>query len=111
MNLNSLDRLVKLAAVKGRRKLVVAVAQDEDVLKAVRSAVQGELIIPILIGNKEEIKRAAGDAEFNLSGIEVIHESDRNAACIRAVKLVKEEKAEILMKGIGEYRATGKSHY
>ena len=41
--LKSLDRLVEMAAQKGRKKLVVAVAQDEDVLKAVKSAIESRL--------------------------------------------------------------------
>jgi phosphate butyryltransferase len=100
MTLKSLDKLVEIAAQKGCRKIVVAVAQDESVLKAVKSAMQGGIILPILIGDKDEIHFSADKAGLETSGIEIIHEPDKNAACTRAVKIVREGKADILMKGL-----------
>lgn len=100
MILETLDKLVDIAVQKGRMKLVVAVAQDEDVLKAVKSAVQHNIIVPILVGDKEEIYISAEEAGFDISGVEVIHEHDKNHACERAVRLVREANADILMKGL-----------
>jgi phosphate butyryltransferase len=100
MIFKSLENIVEFAVQKGEKKLAVAVAQDEDVLKAVKSAIQRHLIIPTLLGDKDEIHRSADKVGLEMSGIEVIHEHDKNAACILAVKLVREGEADLLMKGM-----------
>ncbi len=100
MTIQSLDTIVDVALKKGSRKLAVAVAQDEDVLKAVCSAAEKRLIIPILIGDKGKIMDASEKAGIDASGFEVVQEHDNNVACAKAVKLVKEGRADILMKGL-----------
>ena len=100
MILKSLGNFVEIAARKGKKRLAVAVAQDEDVLKAIKSAMQAGIIIPILVGDRHEIMISAEQAELDLSGIEIFHEPDRQNACMAAVKLVTNGRAEILMKGL-----------
>lgn len=100
MILKSLGNFVEIAARKGKKKLAVAVAQDEDVLKAIKAAMQAGIIIPILVGDKQEIMISAEHAELDLSGIEIFHEPDKQNACMSAVKLVRNGCADILMKGL-----------
>ena len=97
--LKSLKDLVRIAAGKGCCKLVVAVAQDEDVLKAVKAAAEAKLIVPILVGNRGEIESAAVLAGYDLTGVELVHEADKQQACVNAVELVRSGMAQILMKG------------
>ncbi len=54
-----LEDLVNMAAKNGRRTLIVAVAQDKDVLLAVKSASDAGLIKPLLVGDPDQIKVAA----------------------------------------------------
>jgi len=100
MELKSLGQLVEMAAGKGPKKLVVAVAQDEDVLKAVSLAMQKGLVIPLLVGNRDDITRLATENDINISGAEILHEADRTMACIIAVKTIKAGQGDILMKGM-----------
>lgn len=100
MILNSLGNIVDIAAQKSKRRLAVAVAQDEDVLRAVKSAIQAGIVVPVLVGDRHEIMITAEHAEFDLSGIEIIHETDKQQACISTVKLVRNGRADILMKGM-----------
>ncbi len=100
MILKSLGNFVEIAAQKGKKRLAVAVAQDEDVLKAIKSAMQAGIIIPTLVGDRHEILISAEHAELDLSGIEIFHEPDRQNACLVAVKLVRNGRADILMKGL-----------
>jgi phosphate butyryltransferase len=100
MALKKLGDLVKIAADRGTRRLVVAVAQDDDVLRAVKSATDAGLIIPILVGDRESILKASKIAEFELKDIEIVHEPDKQLACSKAVKKVSEGHADILMKGL-----------
>jgi len=100
MTLKSLGNFVDIAAQKGKKRLVVAVAQDVDVLRAIKSALQSGFVIPVLIGDKTEISISAEHAEFDLSGIEIFHEPDKQQACVNAVKMVRNGQADILMKGL-----------
>jgi phosphate butyryltransferase len=100
MVLASLDRFIELARQKGIKKLVIAVAQDEDVLKAAGLARTNGLITPVLVGNEAAIRQASEKAGFAMEGIDVFHEPDNAAACALAVRLIREGKADILMKGM-----------
>ena len=75
MVLASLDRFVELAGQKGIKKLVIAVAQDEDVLTAAGIARNKGLITPVLVGNELAIRDISD-------------------------KIIREGKADILMKGM-----------
>ncbi|MFO7370971.1 MAG: bifunctional enoyl-CoA hydratase/phosphate acetyltransferase [Bacteroidales bacterium] len=99
MSIQSLNNILDAALKKGNRKLAVAVAQDEDVLKAVCDAADKGLITPILIGDKDEIIAASAKAGIDTSGFEVVQEPDKSLACTKAVKMVKDGQADILMKG------------
>ncbi|MBN1415399.1 MAG: bifunctional enoyl-CoA hydratase/phosphate acetyltransferase [Bacteroidales bacterium] len=98
--LKSLEKLVEIACKKGVRKLVVAVAEEEDVLMAIRKAYEVGFIDPLLIGDTEKIKTAARAAEFDLSGINILHEPVQALACENAAQIIADGKASILMKGM-----------
>jgi phosphate butyryltransferase len=100
MVLDSLNRLVEMASEKGRKILVVAVAQDEDVLEALRNANDKGLISPILVGDREEIISLADKVGMQLNDVEIIHEKDKSKACTIAVKLIRDGKGQLLMKGM-----------
>ena len=94
------SQLLMLAKDKGKKIMSVAVAEDEEVLLAVKSAVEEELIVPILVGNRDEILKIADDIRLNLDGVEIINELDKVEASRLATKLVHDKKAHILMKGL-----------
>lgn len=81
------------------RKVAVVGAGDIDVLEAVMDAKNEGLIEPILIDSKERILKA-NDSKFNLSEIEIIDEEDKIPQCQAGIKLVRENRADILMKGL-----------
>lgn len=91
--------LVEEAKQKRTRKLVVAAAGDEDALLAVKNAVSHGIIEPILVGNMLNINIIAKNINFDISGYECYHEEDKYQASRKAVELIREGKAEILMKG------------
>ena len=92
--------LLKSAQSKGPVKLAVAVAQDPDVLKAVKDATNLAIIDPILVGDGDEIEKVAKDIDFDISGLEIIHEEDKTKAARLATELVSSGKAQVLMKGL-----------
>lgn len=100
MALQKLDQLIDIAKSKQTRRLAVAAAADEHVLEAVKSAVEAGIVIPILVGETAAIKAIAAKINFNLDGIEIIEEANPVIASVKAVALIKEKKADILMKGL-----------
>jgi len=94
------EEILKLAKKNGPKKISVAFAQDEEVLKAVKAAVNENICIPILVGDKEKIEEISKEINFDLSNIEIIDERDPNEAARKAVALVSSGKTDIVMKGL-----------
>jgi len=57
------------------------------------------LIIPILVGPAAKIAEIALEAGINISGIEIVDTPHSHASASKAVELVRQGKAELLMKG------------
>ncbi|PLX10111.1 MAG: phosphate butyryltransferase [Marinilabiliales bacterium] len=100
MNLKSLDTLVQMAKSKTTRRLAVAAAGDEHVLEAVLEAKKQGIVEPILVGDKNRIDQISEKLRLDLSGIEIINEPNPAVAAQKAVSLIKERKADVLMKGL-----------
>lgn len=98
--LTSLEEIFTRAKNHKSKKLVVAAAEDHHVLDAVKKATQNDLIKPILIGDVKKIKQIANSIDFNITGIELINETIANDAATRAVEIIRNGGAEILMKGL-----------
>lgn len=99
MSRNFNDLLSKLKVGK-RKKLSVAVAQDEPVLEAVKAAKERGIADAILVGNKEEIEKIATKIDMDLSDFEIIHEEDIKKATLKAIELVSSGVADMVMKGL-----------
>lgn len=96
----SFKDLLELAQKRGPKKVAVAVAQDKDVLSAVKNATEMGIAEPILVGDKEKIIKIAKEINFDLTSIEIINEEDGAMACRVATELVSSGKAHVLMKGL-----------
>ena len=92
--------LLNAAQDSGPKKLAIAVAQDEDVLRAVKNATNLGIVNPIFLGNGDEIQKIAKSIDFDISSFEIIHEEDKTKATRLATGLVSSNKAQILMKGL-----------
>ncbi len=66
---------------------------------SVMDAVKEDLIIPIFIGDKEEIQKCADNLKFDISKFETIHEPVENNTAKVAAKLASENKIRIIVKG------------
>ncbi len=66
---------------------------------SVMDAVKEELIIPIFIGDKDEIQKSADNLKFDISKFETIHEPIENNTAKVAAKLASENKIRIIVKG------------
>ena len=96
----SFDDLLSKVKECRRKKVAVAVAQDEPVLEAIREAKERGIADAILVGDKDRIAEIAKQIGMDLSKYEVIHEPDIKKAALKAVELVHDRKADMLMKGL-----------
>ncbi|MCU0378951.1 MAG: bifunctional enoyl-CoA hydratase/phosphate acetyltransferase [Bacteroidales bacterium] len=99
MVLRYLSELKDLLADKPVRRLVLAAAQDLNSLSSVINAARDGFIEPILVGDKEAIQNIANSGNIDISGVRMIHEPDTDLAVGIAVKMVRSNQADILMKG------------
>lgn len=89
-----------LARLQGaNRKKLAVVAADHH---AIEAAIEGEeegLVKPIFIGDKEEIKQILKSLEAEVHGYEIFEAQTLEEAAEIGVKLVREGKAEMILKG------------
>ncbi|AOY76462.1 bifunctional enoyl-CoA hydratase/phosphate acetyltransferase [Clostridium formicaceticum] len=98
--IKNLNDIVKAAQKQSKMRLVVAAAEDKDVLQAVAEAQSKKIIEAILIGDQNKITAMAKALEVDLSSFTVIHMPDLMEAALEAVKMVSTGKADFVMKGI-----------
>ena len=77
----------------------MASAADEHSLDAVFKASEKNIIEPVLLGDKNKIIEICKDKGYDYSSAEIIHYQDNNKAVKESVRLIKEGKGNILMKG------------
>jgi phosphotransacetylase len=90
-----------LARCKSLNAVPTAVAHpcEATALSGAVEAWQRGLIVPLLVGPAASITKAATSAGIHLGELEIIDVPHSHAAAARAVELVREGRAEILMKG------------
>src|SRR5215472_13544743 len=72
---------------------------DKTSIQGAVEAAELGLIAPILVGPREKIEAAAKQSGMDISRYEIVDVPHSHAAADAAVRLVREGKAEMLMKG------------
>jgi len=98
--LRTFDEVLNKAKDYGPKKMAVASAGAEDVLKAVEAARKEKLTNSILVGDKKEIIQIASKMGIDPANYEIIDKTDKTEAARCAVELVRNKNASILMKGM-----------
>lgn len=98
--LSKLNDLRDLLPSRGHpKRLVLAASEDAHSLGAVIRAAHEKVIEPILVGDREKTEGLAEVMNIDLKGVRFQEEKDTNQAVIKAVKMVHQGKADVLMKG------------
>lgn len=105
----SFEELISKANQKTLKKVSVSNAQDEPVLQAVKAAKEQNIATAILVGDEAKIREIASSIDMDLTDFEIINEPDTEAAALKAVELVHNGKADILLKGLLETKTFLKS--
>jgi phosphate acetyltransferase len=90
-----------LEQCRGLEPIPTAVAHpcEATALTGALEARDEGLIVPILVGPRAKIHDVADKAKVDLAGIEIVDAAHSHESAARAVALVREGKAELLMKG------------
>ena len=94
------SELLEMAKNIEKKKVSVAVAQDEEVLRAVKGAKDLGIADSILVGDADKINEIAANFGMDLSDYEIVDVKDPIEASLKAVSLVHDGEADMYMKGL-----------
>jgi len=97
--IKTFDELLEYAKSFGKRTVAVAGAHNEAALSAAVDAKAIGLADNILVGDKSAIHDILKKLNADEKNFEIINEKEDKAAAQKAVDLVREKRADILLKG------------
>ena len=93
------DRLIARAKQVPPATTIIVHPCDETSLRGPIEAAEAGIIKPILVGTALKIKNVARSAQLDIDRYEIIDTPHSEAAAAKAVELIRQSKAELLMKG------------
>jgi phosphotransacetylase len=100
MPITKLDQMIEACKSKPRKRIVACAANDSHTICAVSNAVDMNVVDGILIGDENIIKRICDEEKVDLRKFTIINETVDTAAAAKAVKMINEKDADLLMKGL-----------
>jgi len=97
--LRSFQEVLDAARARGPATIAVAAAHDPDVIEALKRARELGLAEGILVGKGTEIRALAREGGLEVSDNQIVNETDPATAARQAIALVREGRADLLMKG------------
>ncbi len=83
-----------------RKKIAVACAEDANTISAIANAVNNGFATAVMIGDKAAIEKVAKENNINPAIFTIVHIPDAKQATREAVRMVKQDEADVLMKGL-----------
>ena len=98
--LKTIDDIFTVAKGKASpKRLVLCNAADPHALEAILRASEMGLVVPILTGCRDEIKRTADVLGMSIEGAEIVPTADIDDTIKTAVSLISSGRGDVLMKG------------
>lgn len=98
--IQKLEDLIAAAQKQGKKRIVVAYAQDAHTLEAVSNAVDLDIVEATLIGDPELIIEVCNSESIDPSKFTIVKCGSDTECVAMAVKMVATGEADILMKGL-----------
>ena len=98
--MRNFEEVIKFARDRGPKTISVACCQDKEVLMAVEMARKEEIANAILVGDIEKTKEIASSINIDTNNYKLIDIKDLSEASLKAVELVSQGKADMVMKGL-----------
>nr|WP_300095081.1 bifunctional enoyl-CoA hydratase/phosphate acetyltransferase [Sedimentibacter sp.] len=100
MELKNFQELIaKVQNNDSKKRVAVAAAHDEHTLEAVFKAANDKLVEPVLIGDKDKIKKILKNLNVEFDEDSIISTNSDQEAAEKTVELINENKADFIMKG------------
>lgn len=94
-----LDDLLKKAAQLEGKTVAVAQAEDDEVIEAVKAAIEKDIASFLLFGDEEKIHTLLKEKGISQDKIKVVHTTSKQMSAEMAVKAVSQKEADVVMKG------------
>lgn len=98
--IRSLEQLKERAKELPSMKVAVVMANESETLSAISEAVEANMVEAVLIGPEGDIAGSAEEAGVDISGMEIVHAADEAEAAMKGTQLVRNGRAQVLMKGL-----------
>ena len=100
MKIENFTQLLEAAGKQPEKRLVAVNGVDENTLEALHEAVEMGFVSPILTGNEDQIKRTCERLQIDISEYKIYHAGSPREATEKAVELIHDGKADLIMKGM-----------
>lgn len=97
--IRSFEELLDSVKKKEKKILAIASAEGAEIIQAAKIATDQSILSPIFVGDKQKIENTCKEEGFDLTKADILDEKDKSKTSQLAVQLVKEKKADFLMKG------------
>ena len=98
--MNNFKDLLEAARKQPEKRLVVVNGVDVNTLEALNEAVEMGFVKPILTGSKERIQDKLSSLHIDIDKYQIIDASSSREATEKAVQLVHDGEADLIMKGM-----------
>ncbi len=98
--IRSLDQLVTELQGQPSRRVAVAAGHDPNTIRAAARAAREGIAVVTLVGDEARIDALCAELRLDAGLFTIVDEPDAVAAGARAVALVREGEADVLMKGL-----------
>lgn len=99
MAIKTFEELMKAAQEKGPLTVAIAAAHEQEILLAARDAEELGIADCVLVGDRQDIARIAGESGIDVKRMMIVHEPDSRLVARKAMELVGLGHAQIAMKG------------
>jgi phosphate butyryltransferase len=99
MPIRTFTELLEAAKAKGPQTIAVAAGHQDEVMLAGLDAEVAGLAEVTLVGDSDKIRQIANEQDFDISRMEIIHNTHPREAAWQVMKLVSDGQADIAMKG------------
>jgi phosphate butyryltransferase len=95
----SFDDMKAELLTRERPTISIPVAHDRQIIDLVKQIYENDIAKVIMVGDEHKIRNLMKEMDFDAS-VEIVDCIDEQQAVLEGVKLVREDKAQVLMKGM-----------
>lgn len=98
--IKTLDELILAVKDQDIKKIAIASAEDDGLIELVKICIEQNIAEFILVGDQSKIRELLTSEDVDHTKLEIINLPDHKEAAEKAVQLVVDKKANVVMKGL-----------